>query len=59
MVTALELYPESDEQAVIAGWQSRAEHIHSRLQGIPGLRVVIEPFSQDRAGTAAGDLLRA
>jgi L-seryl-tRNA(Ser) seleniumtransferase len=50
MVTALELYMESDEAAVIAGWQSKAEYLQGRLQGIPGLRVVIEPFSQDRHG---------
>jgi L-seryl-tRNA(Ser) seleniumtransferase len=50
MVMALELYLESDEQAMIAGWQRKAEHIHSKLHGIQGLRVVIEPFSSNRQG---------
>jgi L-seryl-tRNA(Ser) seleniumtransferase len=50
MVAALELYLESDEAAVIAGWQKKAEYLHSRLQGIPGLRVVVEPFSDKRQG---------
>lgn len=50
MVTALELYTESDEAAIIAGWLEKAESIQSLLQGIPGLRVVIEPFSQNRHG---------
>ncbi len=50
MVAALDMFLESDEQALIASWQSKAEYLHGRLQGIPGLRVVIEPFSEKRQG---------
>ncbi len=53
MVTALDLYLESDEQAIVAGWQSKSEYLLGRLQGIPGTRVVIEPFSPDRHGPQA------
>lgn len=50
MVMALELYLESDEQALIAGWQKKAEYLQGRLQGMTGLRVAIEPFSSRRHG---------
>ncbi len=50
IVTALDLYLEDDEETIIAGWQQKAEYIASRVQGIPGLRVVIEPFSDKRQG---------
>ncbi len=50
MVTALELFLDSDEDAMRQAWTAKAEYIRSRLDGIDGLRVVIEPSGPDRHG---------
>ena len=50
MVAALELYMDTDEAALIAGWRSKASHVAKRLSGIDGLRVVIEDTPVDRQG---------
>ncbi len=39
LITALELFVETDHQALAASWQAQCEHVVSALQGIPGLRV--------------------
>ena len=50
MVTAVELLLESDEEALYRGWMDKAAHVHSRLDGIEGLRIVIEEPGPDRHG---------
>lgn len=50
MVAALELYMDTDEAAIIDGWRSKAGYIVRKLEGIPGLRVVIEDTPVDRQG---------
>ena len=39
LITALELFAETDHQAVMADWRAKCEHIVAGLQDIPGLRV--------------------
>ena len=39
LVTALELFVDTDHQAVRASWRAKCETVVSALQGIPGLRV--------------------
>lgn len=53
MVTALELFLESDHEAIWAGWRQQAQHVVDRLQGIPGLRVVVEDHDPNRQGPQA------
>ncbi len=50
MVTALELYMDTDEAALIESWRSKAKYVARRLEGIDGLRVVIEDTPVDRQG---------
>ncbi len=50
MVTALELFMDTDEAALIAGWRTKAEYVARRLEGIEGLGVVIEDTPVDRQG---------
>jgi L-seryl-tRNA(Ser) seleniumtransferase len=42
LVTAIELFLESDHAAVWDGWRAQARHIASRVQGIKGLHVTVE-----------------
>lgn len=42
MVTALQLFIESDDEARTTAMRSRAERICDRLQGIPGISVTVE-----------------
>ncbi len=53
MVTALELFLESDHVATWAGWARQAEYVVDRLSGIPGLRVVVEDGDPNRQGPQA------
>jgi len=53
MVTALELFLESDHEATWASWRQQAQHVVDRLQGIPGLRVVVEDHDPNRQGPQA------
>lgn len=50
MVAALELYMDTDEAALIEGWRSKASYVARTLEGIKGLRVVIEDTPVDRQG---------
>ncbi len=50
MTTALELFLESDEQAILADWTQKGRHIQDRLKGIPGLRVIMEGPNANRQG---------
>lgn len=50
MVAALELYMDTDETAIIDGWRSKADYVKRKLDGIKGLRVVIEDTPVDRQG---------
>ncbi len=42
LVTAIELFLETDHEAVWQGWKQRGQHILDRLNGIPGLRLEME-----------------
>jgi L-seryl-tRNA(Ser) seleniumtransferase len=53
MVTALELFLESDHVGTWAGWSQQAEYVVERLSGIPGLRVVVEDGDPNRQGPQA------
>lgn len=50
MVTALELFLETDEPTLLAGWRNKSEYIQGRLKGIPGLRVALEGPDANRQG---------
>ena len=50
LVTALQLFTDSDEGAEWDGWQSKAEFVSERLTGITGLRVEIEDDPAERQG---------
>ncbi len=50
MVAALELYMDTDESAIIEGWRSKSDYIARKLDGIKGLKVVIEDTPTDRQG---------
>lgn len=50
MVAALELYMDTDEAALIEGWRSKSNYVARKLEGIKGLRVVIEDTPVDRQG---------
>lgn len=50
MVTALQLFTDSDEAAEWSAWQSKAEFVAERLAGIDGVRVVIEDDPSERQG---------
>ncbi|MBT3864351.1 MAG: aminotransferase class V-fold PLP-dependent enzyme [Chloroflexi bacterium] len=50
LVTALQLFTDSDEGDEWEGWQSKAEYVSERLKGIPGMRVEIEDDPAKRQG---------
>jgi D-glucosaminate-6-phosphate ammonia-lyase len=50
LVTALQLFTDSDEGAEWDGWFSKSQYIAERLTGIDGLRVVIEDDPAERQG---------
>jgi len=50
LVTAIELFTDSDEASEWAGWQSKAEFVLESLSGIPGLRVELEDDPSERQG---------
>lgn len=50
MVAALELYMDKDEIAMIDEWRAKASYIGRKIEGIKGLRVVIEDTPVDRQG---------
>jgi D-glucosaminate-6-phosphate ammonia-lyase len=41
LVTALEIFVDTDHEAVAAGWLAKCEHVASALKGIPGIRVEV------------------
>jgi L-seryl-tRNA(Ser) seleniumtransferase len=49
LVTAIELFLDSDQESIWAGWRQKCDHVVDRLRGIPGLRVVIEE-NENRQG---------
>jgi D-glucosaminate-6-phosphate ammonia-lyase len=50
LVTALQLFTDSDEAAEWEGWHSKAQFVAERLSGIAGLRVEIEDDPAERQG---------
>jgi len=42
LVTAIELFLDSDHSAIWNDWRVRAEYIVDRIRGIPGIRAVVE-----------------
>jgi len=50
LVTAIELFTDSDEASEWAGCQSKAEFVLESLSGIPGLRVELEDDPSERQG---------
>ena len=50
MVAALELYMDTDEAGIIEGWYDKANYVARKLEGIPGLQVVIEDTPGERQG---------
>ena len=50
MVTAIELFTDSDEGIEWEGWRSKAKYVTDRLQGIDGVRVEIEDDPSKRQG---------
>jgi len=53
LVTALQIFTDSDHEAVRAGWRAGAEHIVERLGNIDGLRIVLEDGDPNRQGPQA------
>ena len=41
LITALELFVDTDHQSVLAGWRSQCLHVVDALRNIPGIRVEI------------------
>jgi L-seryl-tRNA(Ser) seleniumtransferase len=50
LVTAIQLFTDSDEAIEWQGWESKAQFVSERLQGIDGVRVVIEDDPAKRQG---------
>lgn len=50
LVTALQLFTDSDEAAEWEGWHSKAQYVAERLSGIDGVRVEIEDDPAERQG---------
>jgi D-glucosaminate-6-phosphate ammonia-lyase len=50
LVTALQLFTDSDETAEWDGWHSKAQFVAERLDGIAGVRVDIEDDPAERQG---------
>ena len=60
LITALELFIDTDHQAVAAGWRARCERVVSELSGIPGVRVELaeaEPDLDEASRTHARALI--
>jgi len=53
LVTALQIFTDTDHEAVWAGWRAGAEHIVERLRGIDGLRIILEDGDPNRQGPQA------
>ena len=53
LVTALQIFTDSDHEAVRAGWRAGAEHIVKHLKGIEGLAIVLEDGDPNRQGPQA------
>ena len=53
LVTALQIFMDTDHEAVWAAWRVRAAYIVERLCGIDGLRVVLEDGDTNRQGPQA------
>lgn len=53
LVTALELFLESDHEATWDGWRDQARYVTDRLQDIHGLRVMLEDHNPQRQGPQA------
>ena len=50
LVTAIQLFTDSDEAAEWEGWQLKAQYVSERLQGIDGVKVKIEDDPAERQG---------
>ena len=50
LVTALQLFTDSDETAEWDDWVSKAKYVAERLSGIDGIRVVVEGSEEKRQG---------
>ncbi len=50
LVTALQLFTDSDEAAEWEGWHSKAQFVAERLSGISGVRVELEDDPAERQG---------
>jgi L-seryl-tRNA(Ser) seleniumtransferase len=50
LVTALQLFTDSDEAAEWQGWHSKAQYVAERLSGIDGVRIEIEDDPAERQG---------
>ena len=50
LVTAIQLFTDSDEAAEWEGWQLKAQYVAERLQGIDGVKVKIEDDPAERQG---------
>ncbi|MDA1279641.1 MAG: aminotransferase class V-fold PLP-dependent enzyme [Chloroflexi bacterium] len=50
LVTAIQLFTDSDEAAEWQGWQSKAKYLADRLKGIQGVRIAIEDDPSQRQG---------
>ena len=51
LVTALELYLDSNEEEEYDSWKEKSEYIKNQLKDIPNLDVKIENTPTDRQGT--------
>ncbi|MEC9292953.1 MAG: aminotransferase class V-fold PLP-dependent enzyme [Chloroflexota bacterium] len=50
LVTAIQLFTDSDEAAEWEGWQLKAQYVAERVQGIDGVQVKIEDDPAERQG---------
>jgi len=50
LVTAIQLFTDSDEAAEWEGWQLKAQYVAERLQGIDGVHVKVEDDPAERQG---------
>ena len=50
LVTAIQLFTDSDERLEWEGWKSKATYVVDRLSGIDGVRVAVEDESDERQG---------
>ena len=54
LVTALELFVDTDHQAVGASWRAKSQSVVSALQDIPGLRIELAEAEPERDEAATG-----